>query len=276
MSNLFPYRQKAEAYLTRQLNLKLSLAFTQDELVFGPVESIPGSNEILVLVQAADHDRFTGSTQIRVRRQDVGDLLSGIEVRVPAPLNASVHELLSTINLKYRLALTENDVHNEFFSLGYLGPIVVRMRSESLMWIGQFLVELISPPAALDTVVIQGTYADLVYPASLDTSRSVAEIRFGAMPATDVKATLSGLDLGDVIGATAVEGTYLPASDKRPAWYVSLATPGEHNLAGSVVVYNGANDGVYFTGDHTYAFVCVLQLSSHCTAYAGRLVFVYN
>lgn len=276
MSNSFPHQQKAEAYLTRQLNLKLGLAFKPEDLIFGPVETIPSSNDVLVTVQAADPDRFKGSSQIRVRRQDIGALLSGINIRVAAPLLASVHELLPRINKKYRLALTENDVHNEPFSIGYLGLITVRTKPESLMWSGQFVVELTSPPAELDTVIVQGTYTDLVYPASLDVTRAIAEIRFGAMPASDLVNVLSTLDVGDVIGAGGQTGVLLPAYDKRPAWYVDLEVPGEYNLAGATVVYNGANDGVYSTGDHTYAYVCVIELSEQCTAFAGRLVFVYN
>jgi hypothetical protein len=276
MSNIFPYQQKAEAYLTRQLNLKLGLAFSATDLIFGPVDTIAGSNDVLVTVQSSDPDRFSGSTQIRVRRQDIGSLTAGIEMRVSAPLTASVHELLPALNAKYRLALTEDDVHDESFSIGYIGPIAVRTRPESLMWTGQFYVDLLTPPAELDTVIVSGTYTDLVYPASLDTTRAVAEIRFGSIHATDVKDKLAALEVGDVIGADGVEGEYIPTLNRRPYWYVDLQTPGDNNLAGSVVSYNGANDGVYYTGDHTYASVCVIELSEECTAYAGRLVFVYN
>lgn len=125
-------------------------------------------------------------------------------------------------------------------------------------------------------MIIQGTYTDLVYPASLDTTRAIAEIRFGAIHATDVQVRLTALEVGDVLGANGEEGEFMPGVDKRPYWYVDLQQPGDHNLAGAVVIYNGANDGVYSTGDHTYAYVCVLELSERCTAFAGRLVLVYN
>lgn len=142
MSNSFPHQEKAPAYLTRQLNLKLGLAFTPNDLLFGPVDTIAGSTEVLVTVQARDADRFRGTTQIRVRRQDIGALLAGIHVRISAPMTASTYEILPVINAKYRLALTEDDIHKESFSLGYLGPITVRTRPGSLMWIGQFTVDL--------------------------------------------------------------------------------------------------------------------------------------
>lgn len=276
MSNLFPHQQGARAYLTQQLSRQLGLAFKPTDLVFGPVELIPGSNDILVTVQGTDPDRFSGETKIRVKRQDIGALLNGIEIRIAAPLKASVYEILPLINEKYRLSLTEEDVYDEPFSLGYLGPITITMRSESLMYTGRFVVDLISPPSALNTIIVQGTYTDLVYPASLDPTRQVAEIRFGAMPATDIKDRLAPLDVGDVFGADGVEGVVIPQADERPNWYVDLTAPGDYNLAGSVVVYNGANDGVYVTGDHRYAYVCVVELSDQCTKFAGRLVFVYN
>lgn len=226
MSNTFPHQQGARAYLTRQINRQLNLTFAPNDLIFGPVEQIPGSNDIMVTVQSEDKERFRGQTRIRVRRQDIGLLLSGIELRVAAPMMASVHELLPLINEKYHLALTEEDVYDEPFSIGYMGLITVTMRNASLMWTGRFTVELVAPPSELDTVIVEGTYTDLVYPASLDASRQVAEIRFGAMPATDVKEKLAVLEVGDVLGANGEEGTFIPAADKRPYWYIDLTEPG--------------------------------------------------
>lgn len=210
MSNSFPHQQDARAYLTRQINRQLNLTFAPKDLIFGPVEAIAGSNDILVTVQSNDRERFTGQTNVRVRRQDIGLLLAGIELRVAAPLMASVHEVLPLINKKYHLALTEDDVYDEPFSIGYLGPILITMRSASLMWVGRFTLEIAAPPTELNTVIVQGTYADLVYPASLDTTRQVAEIRLGAMAATDVKEILSEFSVGDVLGANGIEGILMP------------------------------------------------------------------
>jgi hypothetical protein len=211
-----------------------------------------------------------------VRRQDIGALLHGIDLKIAAPMASTVAELIPKINKKYQLALSEEDVHDESFSLGYLGPLQIAMRAESLMWTGQFTVELIAPPQELATVIVEGTYTDLVYPASLDYTRQVAEIRFGAVPANDVRDRLNALRVGDVLGADGAGGVFLPTLDDRPEWYIDLVTPGAHNLAGSVVSYNGANDGVYFTGDHRWSYVCVLELGDLCSRYAGRLVLVYN
>jgi hypothetical protein len=276
MTPIFGYSKPSDQLLTEIISTRTGKEFKSGDLIFGPITQYSHDGYVTILVESKNKERYIGSSSIRLKRVDIGHLFRGIDIRVSNGLVTDLVGLLPEINRKYKLNLTEKDIHNQALGLGFSGKVDIIIRSDSLLWTGKLSIEVLPPAEIIDTIIIPGTWADIKYHANTDPTKAIAELKYGVVNAIGSRDILSLLELGDIIGNDGATGIWITTYGPRIDWTINSSGQYEFNLYGSIVEYNGPNEGVYSTSNPDYSKICVIRLGDYCSNLTGRLVLGYN
>lgn len=297
---VYRYDKPSDELFLDIINYTNNSAFQAGQLVFGTPEVIDGSLTA-VRVKPTDNVGWTGAALVRYRRLDLGRALNFTPMIDTS--DTTPEGILAALNAQYSLFLEIDKVtvtevprqlNVQVSTTGLTGfdtadapdvppavpfdegvkDFVITVASDHLIWFGSARV-YVRPVLELMGRTIKQRLAMMDYFNQTDAAKVAIELAVNrAIDATPVAASIKKLKKGDVL----TELTPFVEIARRltgDAW-VSNASVRPFNVYQSKVLYNGFNQGEYFSGFASYSHVLAVELSEYCGNLAGTWLIHYH
>lgn len=266
------------------INVANTLALNDSKVTFGAPTALTDDESNLntsIPVNAISGSGYRGSVVVKYNRLDLPLLFKNIAVNLNVDLSEiegpTTKDLLSTLNAKYGLAITEEEVVNAAIDVSGDLPHVAQITAADTCeaYIGTLSVTIGPDPDVgerLDTVVLTTNLNGLLYP-NTDTTKAQAREYSWGIDASAISAYLQVRTVDEVINDTSLAVELNKVSSDT--WIYDAATA-DYNTAGAKVIYSGPNDATLDV-NQKWARVVQFQLSDDlCANVGGVLTLGYN
>lgn len=210
---------------------------------------------------------YIGSVDIYYNRLNFADLALLADIYVHVEDVTTTHGLLPSLNRRYGLNLTTDDVEDiATVDRGNYREATLRAKTTSLGWIGELDIGVVEGDLLLEDYLIQPLLGGLEYPGD-DITRPFAHFYSFWRDFSDYHTQLSQVSAGDPISLEIVS----MMNDVTDDIWVGTGTA-DYSLEGAVITYSGPAEN-YTGANQDYKAVVVITLDeTKCTALSGSLI----
>lgn len=211
---------------------------------------------------------------IQYDRINIASLFRGMTVVVQPAYQKIVSDYLQTVNDKYGLALTSEDIVD-----GVIPPteppfkLTVKIQDSNPAFYGQFELLISDERKSIKNMVDEITFSGIPYPTN-DPNKIQGPLYFYGSDWTELKRTFQLYNTHDKLDKTFLDQINLYDTN---IW-VDRKVKSEFNLHQAEVLYHGKIEfGKEYTRRQDYTHVFVVKLDEeYCSNVTGYLVFHYN
>lgn len=276
--NLVTYNQPSAQCLVDLINQDNHQAFTLAQLNF--TNPIIGNTptDTLVTITPSSTSGLTGTVKLEYQRLDIGEYFEGAVPTLYIPTGIpNAQSVLNALLNQFQIYGAEGA--NDGFTVTFnsdntLATIIPN--PNSFVWVGTLVAEIDQRPLLAAEILVTAL-PGFVLPSGIGSTRPQAQAFYGLINGNSMINELLLYHAGDSFSeymATWDVGTQIL---KEP-WYAN-STPGDYNLWGASVLYNGAAVGAFAVPTSAGSFngnVLVLNLGSACLNRCGQLYIIYQ
>lgn len=256
------------------------VTFSNPQVVNGTWREQATSKNSAVRLIGVEAKGYAGRQVVLYDRLSIASLANIPGFRVMADNPATVHDLLTSIQLYTGVQFSTDDVENTavFIDTDSKRKAVLTAKPNSLGWVGSLQVEVLQGGILLDEKVTTPDLPGLNYPTASDTDTYGAVYTYG-YDFTPYFDTMINIPTGVLSGANAdALVAALKAVDVSAGATLWNNTQGQTAwcLYGATVTFSGLNNPATMPTNPLYKYVVALTLAAGVTTPAGTLYLHFN